>query len=255
MRTSFFSVMTVVLLSALVVVSAGATEVVLRDGMIIAEGLNDEHGLGAFNIVLVYGPGVSFEMGEWMQPYSGAINIQNQDGITRIGGLTISSEAQNGDIPLLRLAVNGSGPVAIYVNELYNAIGDPITTVNQPYDEGQTEPVSGDVTPTPVITVVTTGPVATTSESGGPISGSSEQSEVPGTAGEPAQTQGSQGREPVATEAPEGAISTLEDVTQISEGPSAATTEPVKSPLGFTFVFVSLFISFIAFQRIYMKRE
>lgn len=135
MKTSFFSAITGILLFALVIVSAGATEVVLRDGVLIVEDQNDEYGLGAFNIILVYGSDVSLEAGEWMYPYSGAINVQNQEGITRIGGLTTSADAPKGDVPLIRLGVNGSGTVTVYVNEFYNVMGDPIKTVNPTYRE------------------------------------------------------------------------------------------------------------------------
>lgn len=246
MKTSFFPVMTVILLSAFVVVSAGATEVVLRDGVLIAEGLNDEYGLGAFNIVLVYGSDVSFEMGEWIQPYSGAINIQNQDGITRIGGLTTSSEAPTGDVSLIRLGVNGSGAVAIYVNEFYNAMGDPIKTVNPPYGVDAAEPVPGDVTPTPITTVVTQRPETTPESDETPVSQiesptSAEQGEIPIVTEGPIQTSKAQGIGTVAT--------------QTSEVSPASTTEPPKSPLNSTLFIYALLISFVVFQRIYMKKD
>jgi len=250
MKTSFFSVMTVILLSALVVVSTGATEVVLRDGVLVAEGLNDEYGLGAFNIVLVYGPDVSFEMREWVQPYSGAINIQNQDGITRIGGLTTSSEAQIGDVSLIRLGVNGSGTVAIYVNEFYSTMGDRIETVNRPYGVDAPGSVPGEVTPAPIVTAVVTQSLVKTTQQGDdqPASqtephllGSTEQEKTPTLTDAPVQTTAGQGAGTVATQDPEVS--------------PAQTTEPVKSPQGFAYVIFSLLGSIILFQMIYKKKE
>jgi len=250
MKTSFFSVMTVILLSALVVVSTGATEVVLRDGILVAEGLNEEHGLGAFSIVLVYGPDVSFEMGEWVQPYSGAINVQNQDGITRIGGLTTSFGAQIGDVSLIRLGVNGSGTVTIYVDEFCNVMGDPIKVVNPPYGVDAPGTAPGEVTPTPIETVVVTqSPVQTAQQGSAQPAGQAEPllsvtAEQEGTqtlAGAPTQTTTGQGTETVATQNP---------------GVSPArTTEPVKSPQGFAFVISSLIISVILIRTIYKKEE
>ncbi|EJG08229.1 hypothetical protein Metli_2291 [Methanofollis liminatans DSM 4140] len=249
MKTSFFSAITGILLFALVIVSAGATEVVLRDGVLIVEDQNDEYGLGAFNIILVYGSDVSLEAGEWMYPYSGAINVQNQEGITRIGGLTTSADAPKGDVPLIRLGVNGSGTVTVYVNEFYNVMGDPIKTVNPTYREGTTGPISGDVTPTAVPTAVPESPVETTQESGGqPIC----QTESTG-AGSQVQT-----GIPVLTEGPIQ-ISTTPgidtDVTETIGVNSASMTEPLQSPTNSLFVMLSLLVSFIVFQSIYMKKD
>jgi len=250
MKTSFFSVMTVILLSALVVVSTGATEVVLRDGVLVAEGLNEEHGLGAFSIVLVYGSDVSFAMGEWVQPYSGAINIQNRDGVTRIGGLTTSTGAQIGDVSLIRLKVNGSGTATIYVDEFCNAMGDPIEIVNRPYGVDAPGPAPGEVTPAPVVTtVVTQSPVQTKLQNDDqPISqtephllGSTEQEKTPTLTDAPVQTTAGQGAGTVATQDPEVS--------------PAQTTEPVRSPQSFPFVICSLLVSIILFQIIYKKKE
>ena len=82
-----------------------------------------------------------------MYPYSGAINVQNQEGITRIGGLTTSADAPKGDVPLIRLGVNGSGTVTVYVNEFYNVMGDPMKTLNSTYLEGTGGPSLGTLTP------------------------------------------------------------------------------------------------------------
>jgi len=250
MKTSFFSVMAVILLSALVVVPAGATEVVLRDGVLVAEGLNEEHGLGAFSIVLVYGSDVSFEMEEWVQPYSGAINVQNRDGITRIGGLTTSTEAQIGDVSLIRLKVNGSGTATIYVDEFCNAMGDPIEIVNRPYRVDTPGPAPSEVTQAPVVTaIVTQSPVQTAQQgsaqpagqTGPHPSGTAEQEETPTLGGAPVQTPTGQSVDTVAT--------------QDLEASPARTTEPVKSPQGFAFVIFSLLVSIILFQIIYKKKE
>lgn len=250
MKTSFFSVMTVILLSALIVVSAGATEVVLRDGVLVAEGLNEEHGLGAFSIILVYGPDASFEMGEWVQPYSGAINIQNKDGITRIGGLTTSTRAQIGDVSLIRLIVNGSGTATIYVDEFCNVMGDPIEVVNRPYDADAPTPSLGEVTPAPSGTaVVTQNPVETAqqdsaqpaSQTGSHSSGTAEQEATPTLAGESGQASIGQSTGTAATQDPEMS--------------PAQMTEPVRSPQSLAFGILSICTATILFQIIYKKRE
>lgn len=251
MKSPLFSVFTVILLLTLVFVSAGATEVVLRDGVLIAEDQNDEYGIGAFNIVLVYGPDVSIVSDEWVKPYSGAINIQNPDGITRIAGLTTSSNAPKGNVSLIQLGVNGSGKVTVYVNEFYNTMGDPIETVNPSYEGNATEPTLGDVTPTSVTTTVAEGSGETAQGSGGQstVLTGSAQSTSPVQTTTPSMTE-----EPIQ-------ISTTQDVEtgvtsfEGSEANSSSNPEPTKSSLDMVFVILSLFVSFMVFQSIYKRRN
>ena len=151
MKFSHFFLLFVIILCACVFPSVAATEVVLQDGVLVAQGVDDEYGVGAFNIILVHGSDVSFELDEWVAPYTGAINPDWEEG-TKIAGFTGSIDLPTGDVSLCRLNITGNGSVVIYVNEFYNSNGFPIAMVNPAYGEGDSE-----ASPEPVYPEPTTG--------------------------------------------------------------------------------------------------
>jgi len=134
--------------------AAQAAEVRLTDGQLIVAGVDDSIGLGAFDVVLSYGPDVSVTSVEPLSGFLVAENIRNDEGMTIIAG--ISAEGLTGDIPVVSMKVEGTGSITISVRDLGNTRGDPIPFTNLEFSgtiptpgsstSGNT-PGSGSVTP------------------------------------------------------------------------------------------------------------
>ena len=146
MKLSHFFLYSVIFFCLFGFHSVAATEVVLKDGVLVAQGVDDEYGVGAFNIILVHSSAVSFQLDEWVAPYTGAINSDWDEG-TKVAGFTASVSPPNGDVLLCRFNVTGNGSVVIYVNEFYNSNGFPIMTANPTYGDGDTGPSSEPSSP------------------------------------------------------------------------------------------------------------
>lgn len=112
--------------------SAQAAEIRLTDGQLIVAGVDDSIGLGAFDVVLSYGPDVSVTSVEGLSGFMVAGNIQNAEGITIIAG--ISAEGRAGDVPVASVKTEGTGPITISVRELGNSRGDPIPVTNSEFE-------------------------------------------------------------------------------------------------------------------------
>jgi len=188
-----------------------AAEVRLADGQLTVAGVDDSIGLGAFDVVLSYGPDVSIISVEGLPGFLVASNILNDEGMTIIAG--ISADGLTGDVPVASVAVEGTGSIAIAVRELANSRGDPIPFTN---------PAFGGTTPTPV-------PPTPGSTSG---SGSSVTSEGGGSVSTPALTPTSTttaapGETPQAVETGSTPAVTAATTTAAQAG---ATTQPLESP-------------------------
>jgi len=105
-----------------------AAEVRLADGQLIVAGVDDSIGLGAFDVVLSYGPDTSVTSVEPLSGFLVAKNIRNDKGMTIIAG--ISADGLTGDIPVASVKVEGAGPITISVRDLGNACDDPIPFTN-----------------------------------------------------------------------------------------------------------------------------
>ncbi len=115
-----------------------AAEVRLADGQLIVAGVDDSIGLGAFDVVLSYGSDISVTSVEGLPGFLVASNIQNDEGMTIIAG--ISAEGLTGDVPVASVNIEGTGLITIGVRELGNSRGDPIAFTN---------PTFGGTVPTP----------------------------------------------------------------------------------------------------------
>lgn len=134
------------LMCCMIVCSAvSGAEVVIQNKTLIAKGIADEGGVGAFDIALVTDSGLSLEVSEWMEPYMGAVKKEND--LIKICGFTGDVKAPNGDVPLMTFSSEGSGSVTVYVVGLYNTNGDSIKVDNPEYSDSSAET---PVTTTPV---------------------------------------------------------------------------------------------------------
>lgn len=124
-----------VIFCALIVSPGIGAEVRIDDGKIIAFGVDDSLGLSAFNVVLEYDSSTHVDSVEAVDPYILVANIENEKGLTRIAGYStdFSGNYPKGDIEIASIVVNGTGITEIYVNELVNDQGDPISCANHAY--------------------------------------------------------------------------------------------------------------------------
>lgn len=245
MKLSHFFLFSVAILCLCVFQPVAATEVVLKDGVLVAQGVDDEYGVGAFNIILVHGSDVSFQLDEWVVPYMGAINSDWDEG-TKIAGFTASIDPPNGDVPLCILNVTGNGSVDIYVNEFYNSNGFPIATVNPTYGEGDSgsspEPASpGPVTggTTEIIDVNPT-PQDTREESATPASTEEDRTIDNGD------------ENPAATHATQTVGTSAPTVSSDVEKPQVTTVNPTKASVSPVMVIMSICLSLFIVQRVYI---
>ncbi len=150
MNSTFSRTLMLVAILCVSLTAAQAAEVRLTDGQLIVAGVNDSIGLGAFDVVLSYGPDVSVTSVEPLSGFLVAENIRNDKGMTIIAG--ISAEGLTGDIPVASVGVEGTGSITISVRELGNTRGDPIPFTNLEFSgtiptSGSSTSGSGSVTP------------------------------------------------------------------------------------------------------------
>lgn len=196
----------IIVLCAMVSVVNGA-EVVVESDQLIVKGFDDSIGLGAFSVVLGYDPAkITVTECTFVEPFTGATNIQPDERTVRISGFTVQSQVM-GDIPVARIAHEGEGLFNVYVNTLVNARGDTVATTNPVYDK-ETPPSPGTQ---PTITPVAEPTVSAQTPADTPQSASPRVTEsvAVGNIDTPALPQPQQtgahetmgGAEPVATEA------------------------------------------------------
>lgn len=143
----------IIVLCAMVSV-VSAAEVVVESDQLIVKGLDDSIGLGAFSIVLGYDPArTTVTEVTFIEPFTGATNIQPDEKTVRISGFTVES-GLTGDIPVARIVYEGEGLFDVYVNTLVNVQGDAVETSNSAY--GGEAPVSPGTQQTTVPTVAPT---------------------------------------------------------------------------------------------------
>ncbi len=142
MNSTFSRTLMLVAILCVSLTAAQAAEVRLTDGQLVVTGVDDSIGLGAFDVVLSYGSDTSITSVEGLPGFLVAENIQNDEGMTIIAG--ISTEGLTGDIPVASVGVEGTGPITINVRELGNTRGDPIPFTNPEF--GGTIPTSGSST-------------------------------------------------------------------------------------------------------------
>ncbi|WAI00692.1 hypothetical protein [Methanogenium organophilum] len=133
-----FSVFTILFC---LVTTVGAADVVLDNDSLLVNGVNDSIGLGAFSVVLTYSENVSIQSVEGESGFMVASNIQNNKYETFIAG--ISSEGLTGDIPVASVSITGSGDIEVFVRELVNVKGDPISFTNAEFVGVVPAPASG----------------------------------------------------------------------------------------------------------------
>ncbi|WFN34711.1 hypothetical protein L1S32_00895 [Methanogenium sp. S4BF] len=172
-----FSLLTVLLF---LVTSAGAADIVLEDDTLIVKGVDDSIGLGAFSVVLTYAGNVSIQSVDGAPGFMVASNILNDEFQTFIAG--IATEGQTGDIPVASVRTTGAGDIVVYVRELANVKGDPISYTNEEFTGAVPTPPSGSEVSASEITVSQTQgipsatPVATTAS---PTEATATSTEMP----------------------------------------------------------------------------
>lgn len=108
------------------VTTCHAAEVVLLDDQLLVKGVDDEAGLGVFDIVLCYVPDVAVNSVEVLPPFMGVYNIQNSEGITIVTGVQVS-KILKGDVPVARIDYEKEQKIQIYVRELASTQGKGIS--------------------------------------------------------------------------------------------------------------------------------
>lgn len=244
MDKSYYFFIVFILFCGIVCPSVNATEIILEDGVLIAQNVDDEYGVGAFDVVLEYESNVSIQMVEWVEPYVGAFN-PDQNGVIRIAGFTASSSPPVGDISLVRLNVTGSGSVLVYVDDLINIRGDQIETVNAAYGEEITD-VPFDIPSEPV----SQNPVNMDGTEMGVISPT--ELETPVETDIPVGTQSpvvSEDDMHVSEELSEN--HPVETVVSNVEGNYVEQLEPTKSPLNPICTLIFITMALLVVQRVY----
>ena len=163
MKPIFLRTLLLVMVLCVAFTAVQAAEVYLDDGQLIVAGVDDSIGLGAFDVVLSYGPDVSITSAKGLSGFLVVENIQNIDGTTIIVG--ISTDGLTGDVPVASVATEGTGSITITIRELSNARGDPIgftnptTSVDTTVATGM--PIAGSDSASSVQTQIPLSPVIT----------------------------------------------------------------------------------------------
>ncbi len=151
MNTFFLRTFSLLIVLLCLVTVAGAADVVLENNSLVVKGVDDSIGLGAFSVVLAYTGNVSVLSVEGEPGFMVASNILNQDFQTFIAG--IATEGRTGDIPVASVRTTGTGDINVYVRELANVKGDPISYTNEVFTGTVPTPVPGNEVTVPEITV------------------------------------------------------------------------------------------------------
>ncbi len=141
MKNIFFHFFLLLMVLASLVTVVGAAEVILDNNTLLVKGVDDSKGIGAFSVVLSYTGNVSIQSIEGKSGFLIASNIQNEDGQTLIAG--ISTEGLTGDIPVALITKTGNGNIQIFVRDLGNVEGDPISYINEDFVGIIPTPASG----------------------------------------------------------------------------------------------------------------
>jgi len=139
MRTLFFLFL---MLSLLVgVSSADSINLEEADGDYYLSLISDRPcKIGAFYIQLNYAPGTTVESVEGMDAFGTVVDIDNELGVTRIGGFAIEEQSASTSVRIARVSFKGENAFEIVVRELYD------------YDDVKpilVENYIPDITPTP----------------------------------------------------------------------------------------------------------
>ena len=139
MRTLFFFFLT---LSLLVGVSSASSICLLEEDEDYYLSLmsNQPCKIGAFYIQLNYTPATTVESVEGMDAFGTVVDIDNELGVTRIGGFSIEEQSASTSVRIARVFFTGENDFEIIVRELYD------------YDDVKPIPVDNrvsDLTPTP----------------------------------------------------------------------------------------------------------
>jgi hypothetical protein len=212
----------IIVLCAMVSV-VSAAEVVVESDQLIVKGLDDSIGLGAFSIVLGYDPArTTVTEVTFIEPFTGATNIQPDEKTVRISGFTVES-GLTGDIPVARIVYEGEGLFDVYVNTLVNVQGDAVETSNSAY--GGEAPVSPGTQQTTVPTVAPTTGALTPAATLQPETPQATGTVLAGSANTPALPQQQQ------TGVPETPAGVEPTVTETGSTGTPAQTTAARSPL------------------------
>ncbi|MDD4497563.1 MAG: hypothetical protein PHV51_05355, partial [Methanosarcinaceae archaeon] len=144
MTSNFLRILFLALFMVSNITTCSAVDVVLLDDQLLIKGVDDEAGLGVFDIVLCYGSDTIVNSVEVLSPFIGAYNIQNPEGKTIVAGVQIS-DALKGDVPVAKLEYKNGDDIQIFVKELANVKGKSIL-YNTPEYKGSM-PEKGTVFP------------------------------------------------------------------------------------------------------------
>lgn len=141
MNITFFKKMGLLFGLICLVVNAGAAEVVVENGTLQVNGVDEGSGLGAVSVVLVYGGNLSVQSVNGDSGFMVASNIKNENFQTFIAG--ISTEGRTGNVEFASVVTTGVGNIEVLVRELTDVKGDAIPYSNNEFT-GTVPSASGD---------------------------------------------------------------------------------------------------------------
>ncbi len=156
MNSLFIRILILASLVCIAMTTVQAAEVHLEDGKLVATGVDDSLGLGAFDIVLTYDNDVTIDSVDGLSGFMVVANVKNEEGTAVVAG--ISTEGLTGTIPVATVKRSGTGMIDTTVRMLANTKGDPITFTNSEFsDELPTQQPSSSGSKTEAAPITTSG--------------------------------------------------------------------------------------------------